>query len=183
MTDLQRPDFSNPPVSIDGLPRLADEQFEPLDPRYVWIRWIGDAIGATVVIVAAGVVTATWQADGYRWIPAAAAGAVLALLGLVAWLQRVEVNHLGYLVREHDLSFRQGVIGRRVTTVPFARIQNVRIDRGPVVRAFGLATLHLRTAGDGLVVPGIDVETAQRLKALVADRAGTLADEEFSPAP
>ena len=92
----------------------------------------------------------------------------------------VEVAHLGYLVREKDFSFRKGVISRSVTTVPFARIQHVSIDRGPLARRFGLATLQMRTAGDGLTVPGIGHEAAQQLKALVVDRAGVAADEELA---
>jgi uncharacterized protein len=105
--------------------------------------------------------------------------AIVVLIGGVAWIQRLEISRLGYLVRERDFSFRRGVISRSVTTVPFARIQHVSIDRGPLARAFGLATLQMRTAGSvGLTVPGMEHGVAKRLKALVVDRAGALADDE-----
>ena len=38
------------------------------------------------------------------------------------------------LVREQDVSFRNGVIGRTVATAPFARVQHVAIHRGPLDR-------------------------------------------------
>lgn len=173
--------FSNDPIDVGGLPRLPDEGWEPLDPRYLRSRWSGDAIFAAVVVVAAIIVTVSLPADSVpRWIPGLVAIVLLALVALAAWLQWLEINRLGYLIRDHDFSYRNGVISRTVTTVPFARIQHVSIDRGPVARAFGLATLNLRTAGGGLVVPGVDHETAQRLKNLVADRAGALADDELT---
>ncbi len=175
--------LTNEPIDVEGLPRLPEDRFEPLDPRYLRIRWASDAIAATVVVMVAVVVTLAIPASSSvpRWLPGLVAIGVLALIGLTAWLQWLEVSRLGYLVREQDFSFRSGVIGRSVVTVPFARIQHVSIDRGPLARAFGLATLQMRTAGSGgLTVPGMEIETAQRLKALVVDRAGALADDELT---
>lgn len=176
--------FLNEPIDITGLPQLPEEGWEPLDPRYLRSRWSGDGIAAAVVVVVAIILTVALPDDSIpRWLPALAGLGLLALVALTAWLQWLEVNRLGYLVREHDFSFRSGVISRTVVTVPFARIQHVSIDRGPVERAFGLATLNMRTAGSGaLVVPGVAHETAQRLKNLVADRAGALADDELTEA-
>lgn len=184
--DEGRQPFLNEPIDVDGLPRLPDDRWEPLDPRYLRIRWSGDAIAAAVVLVVGLMLTIVIPASSGipRWVPGLVALVLLGLIALVAWLQWIEINRLGYLVREHDFSFRRGVIVRSVTTVPFARIQQVSIDRGPLARAFGLATLNMRTAGSGgLIVPGIANETAQRLKAMVADRAGALADDELSEGP
>lgn len=173
--------FANEPIDIRDLPQLPEEGWEPLDPRYLRSRWSGDAIAAAVVLIVSLVLTIALPDDSIpRWIPGAVGAVLLALIALIAWLQLLEINRLGYLVRDHDFSFRSGVISRTVTTVPFARIQHVSIDRGPVARAFGLATLSMRTAGSGaLVVPGVAQETAQRLKNQVADRAGSLADDEL----
>ncbi|MGH1491038.1 MAG: PH domain-containing protein [Acidimicrobiales bacterium] len=169
--------FVNEPLDVTGLPLLESEEFESLHPNYLRVRLIGDAIFAGIVIIGAAVAAflATWW-----WLPLIIGGVLLALTALAAWLQTIEVGHIGYLVREKDFSFRSGVINRNVTTVPFARVQHVSIDRGPLARAFGLATLAMRTAGDGLTVPGMGEEVAAKLKALVVDRAGALADAEYS---
>lgn len=169
--------FINEPLDVSGLPALSAEEFESLDPNFLRVRLIGDGIFAAIVVIAAAVVAflVPWW-----WLPLLIGGGVLALTGLAAWLQTIEVDHIGYLVRDKDFSFRSGVISRNVTTVPFARVQHVSIDRGPLARAFGMATLQMRTAGDGLTVPGIANDTALRLKAMVIDRAGALADEEYA---
>lgn len=176
--------FLNEPIDIAGLPQLPEEGWELLDPRYLRSRWLGDGIAAAIVVIAAIALTIVVPDDSIpRSVPGLVGLGLLALIALTAWLQWLEVNRLGYLVREHDFSFRSGVISRTVVTVPFARIQHVSIDRGPVARAFGLATLNMRTAGSGaLIVPGVDHETAKRLKNLVADRAGALADDELTEA-
>jgi membrane protein YdbS with pleckstrin-like domain len=177
--------FLNEPIDVTGLPRLSQGRFEPLDPRFLRIRWTADAIAAALILVIGIVVTVLLPGSSPigRWLPPVVVAVLLVLVALIAWLQWLEVSNLGYLVRDKDFSFRQGVISRSVTTVPYARIQHVSIDRGPLARSFGLATLQLRTAGDGLTVPGMSHETAQRLKALVVDRAGVAADEELAEQP
>jgi membrane protein YdbS with pleckstrin-like domain len=175
--------FLNEPIDVSDLPPLPTERFEPIDPRLLRIRLAADAIVAAVVVVGAVALAAALPADSAmpRWVPLVVAAVVVVLVGLVAWLQWLEISHLGYLVRDKDFSFRRGVVGRSVTTVPYARVQYVSIDRGPLARAFGLATLQMRTAGSaGLTVPGMTNETAERLKAMVVDRAGALADDEYA---
>lgn len=166
--------FVNEPVDVTGLPALAEEQFLPLDPNYLRIRWIGNAIFAAVVVVGAVVIAVASSS----FLPLAPGAGLLVLVALTAWLQRLEVSHLGYLVRDKDFSYRRGIISRNVSTVPFARVQHVSIDRGPIERYFGMATLDFRTAGGGLRVSGLNEETASQLKALVVERAGVAAAEE-----
>lgn len=173
--------FLNEPIDVADLPTLPGDRFEPLDPRFLRIRLIGDAIAAALVVVVALVLALALPGDSPipRWVPLLVGAVLVGLIGVVAWLQRLEISHLGYLVRDKDFSYRRGVISRSVTTVPYARVQHVSIDRGPLARAFGLATLQMRAAGNaGLTVPGMEHELAQRLKAMVVDRAGTLADDE-----
>ena len=104
--------------------------------------------------------------------------ASIALVAAVAVAQRVEADHMGYLIREHDVSLRSGVISRSVATAPFARVQHVSIASGPVERRFGLSTLQLRTAGGQIAVPGLPHAVAERLKELVAERAAPSAEAE-----
>ncbi|MBP9832441.1 MAG: PH domain-containing protein, partial [Candidatus Pacebacteria bacterium] len=48
-----------------------------------------------------------------------------------------------------DLGFRKesGVIWKKYVTIPYARIQNVDINRGILARLLGLSDLHIQTAG------------------------------------
>ncbi len=166
-------EFFNPPIAVDDLPRLPPESFEPLAPAYLRSKYVADAVVAVIVIVMAGLATAGMRAaDGPVWVPGVAALVVLALIALAAVLQTMSVNHLGYLVREHDLSLRRGVILRMTATIPYNRVQHVGVDRGPIERLYGLATLQLRSAGGVIGISGLTTDDANRLKDLVAARAG-----------
>ena len=169
-----RSEFTNGVVDTPDLPRVDDHDFEPLDPAYARLRTMF-AIGAAVAVI---LVTAGVALSTSSWVAVLAGAGALAVVVLVGVIHRLEVTHMGYLVREHDLSFCRGVIGRAVATVPFARVQHVSITRGPVERRYGLASLQLRTAGGQVAIPGLNAEFAERLKELVADRAGSLADAE-----
>ncbi len=167
--------FVNEPIAADGLPQLHAQPFEPLDPAYARVRLSGAAIGLAVVVV----VTVAGSILASSRIPLVLGGILAVFVILIGIAHRVETDHMGYLVREHDVSFCSGVIGRSVATAPFARVQHVSIERGPIDRWFGLARLQLRTAGGHIAIPGLRHDVAERLKELVAVRAGTLADAEI----
>ena len=115
---------------------------------------------------------------GLGWGPAVVTGLALLLVVASAVRARLEIRHLGWQVRDHDLSVRRGVFVRTVDTLPFARVQHARIERGPLQRAFGLATVHVNSAGPDLRIPGLAVADADALKALVIARAGALEPED-----
>lgn len=166
--------FRNAPIDASGLPQLESIAFEPLDPAYARVRLVSAAVAAALVVVGAVALAAMLS----RSFPLVIGGLAIVFIAAVAFAQRLETNHMGYLVREHDLSFCSGVIGRSVATAPYARVQHVSIDRGPIDRRFGLAALQLRTAGGHIAIPGLRHDVAERLKQLVTDRAGALADAE-----
>lgn len=167
-------DFANPPIDVSGLPRIEQPQFVPLDRNFLRSKLVGDGIFAVIVLAATAMVTAGLaQTGGPVWLPLSVGGFLLLMVVLAAVLQTIAVNHLGYLVREHDLTFRQGVISRVTQTIPYNRVQHVGIDRGPVERMFGLATLRLRSAGGVIGIEGLALDDANRLKELVVARAGT----------
>ena len=75
-----------------------------------------------------------------------------------------------YALRERDISYKSGLLIKKITTVPFSRIQHVEIDEKPISRLFGLASLSVYTAGDSsddLVVKGLKKEVAIQLKEFI----------------
>ncbi len=176
-------EFSNSPIDVAELPQLPLDSYEPLAPAYLRSKYVADTVAAIVVVVVAMVaMTAVRAAGGPVWIPIVGALVALALIGLAAVLQTMSIRHLGYLVREHDLSLRQGVIVRITSTIPYNRVQHVGVDRGPIERLYGLATLQLRSAGGVIGISGLTVDDANRLKELVATRAG-MDSPATAPAP
>jgi len=99
---------------------------------------------------------------------AAAAGAVVVLVAGVVFdvlLQR-RVGAWGYLEREDDLLVQRGLMVRRLSVVPYGRMQFVDVTAGPVERSFGLATVRLHTAAaaSDARIPGLEAEEAARLR-------------------
>src|SRR4051812_21957231 len=87
------------------------------------------------------------------------------------------VRAWGYAERDQDLLVRHGLLIRRLSIVPYARMQFVDVTAGPLERAFGLATVQLHTAAaaSDARVPGLPPAEAARLRdrltALGEDRA------------
>lgn len=84
-------------------------------------------------------------------------------------------SHFSYSLRQSDLTVKRGVLFRRISTIPYSRIQHVDTHQGPLEQLFGLGQLHLFTASgmsaDG-TIPGLDFELAEKLRDVLADKAG-----------
>ncbi|MGO4858828.1 PH domain-containing protein [Arthrobacter sp. 2MCAF14] len=69
-----------------------------------------------------------------------------------------------YGVEPLGLSIGQGRWVRRETFVPRAQILYVRLRRGPVLRNFRLASVHVGVLGREFMVPCLDDRDAERLR-------------------
>jgi len=172
--------LANEPIPVDDLPALDDDAFVSVDPRYLRASLAGTALIALVAVVVAGVVAS--QAEQPVAVVLIGAG-VLCVLALVAVLKVLEVRRLAYQLRAHDLSLRSGVIIHAVESLPFTRVQHVNVNRGPIERAIGLATLEVSSAGPNIVIPGLTEADASRIKLLVTQRAGVDLDDSAPLAP
>jgi len=103
----------------------------------------------------------------------ASVGAGLAVLvGIVVmsvgslWFLRRRFRAWRYLERAEDLVVVRGVMLRRLSVVPYGRMQYVDVTAGPVERLFGLATvkLHTAAAASDARVPGLEPAEAARLR-------------------
>ena len=167
--------FTNDPLPIDDLPQLTDDAFVSVDPRYLRASLLGTAVTASIVLIGGSLLA--WRGQETLIIGGITA-AILLLIALTAAARVLEVRRLAYQVREHDISLRSGLITHRVASLPFARVQHVRVNRGAIERALGLATLHISSAGPNIVIPGLAEAEASRVKLLVTQRAGMELEEE-----
>lgn len=72
-----------------------------------------------------------------------------------------------YAFDASGLTVRRGVWFRRETRIARARIQHIDLDRGPLDRRLGIATLRLHTAGTRLVaveLAGLDARRALEMR-------------------
>jgi uncharacterized protein len=133
--------------------------------------------------VEAGAVTAVLLAVAVAMLALSSVtnGAVAVLVALAAgvlldvMLQR-RVGSWGYLEREDDLLIRRGLLVRRLSVVPYGRMQFIDVTAGPVERSFRLATVRLHTAAAATDarIPGLATEEAARLR----DRLAALGEAD-----
>lgn len=115
-----------------------------------------------LLIVAVGIAVA---------VGATAAALVVALALAVAGsiadvLAGRRVRAWGYAERSEDLLVRRGVMFRRMSVIPYGRMQYVEVTAGPFERAFGLATVQMHTAAaaSDARIPGLAGVEAARLR-------------------
>ncbi|MFI7426908.1 PH domain-containing protein [Micromonospora sp. NPDC049836] len=88
------------------------------------------------------------------------------------WLRPLSRRAVGAGLDEQVFVARSGLLTRRLTLVPYARIQSVRVTQGPAQRRLRLATVHADTAGgSGAAAPDRDLGEAWELAAELTARA------------
>lgn len=137
--------------------------WQRLSDRYVTARRLGALVANSVlglaIVITLGLVL--------NWWFAAAAGVTAA-----AWTTwRVVragrwVRSYGYSERAEDLLITHGLWQRQLTAIPYGRMQSVKVESGPIDRAWGLATVTLVTASvqSHASIPGLSQPTAAQLR-------------------
>jgi membrane protein YdbS with pleckstrin-like domain len=162
------------PALTDPLEPWPDTvDWRPVSRSLITVELINRAIW--VVVVLAGLTVGAVMTDHWGWWAAMAVVLVFAI-----WRSLVTVRAVkawGYAERDNDLLVRHGLVIRRLSIVPYARMQFVDVTAGPLERAFHLATVQLHTAAaaSDAKIPGLPPEEASRLRdrltALGEDRA------------
>lgn len=135
--------------------------------RLIPVRLITIAI-VYVPPIAALIVLAMTVEPGLWW---PAAGGIIAMLWS-AWVGVRLVHAHGWAERDDDLLVRRGRLVRRVTVVPYGRMQYVEVMAGPVARAFGLCSIKLHTASPGTdaTLDGVPAAEGERLRDRLTER-------------
>ncbi|MET7836384.1 PH domain-containing protein [Micromonospora sediminicola] len=160
-----------PPGPLEPWPETV--RWQPISRDLIWVELIRLGILLAVALVVLGVI---WAVAGH-WLLGAAIGVTLLLSAWRAVTIVRAVRAWGYAERDDDLLVRHGLLVRRLSIVPYSRMQFVDVSAGPLERAFDLATVQLHTAAaaSDARVPGLRPAEASRLRdrltALGEDRA------------
>ena len=148
----------------------AREEFRHLDPRVVKLWRAVGLITASVLLLALLVVafiTGAIHPELSPWVFLLWLLLLVASIWLVYWRPPRLYRSWGYRIDERVLETRSGLLFQVRRLLPLTRLQHVDLHRGPIERAYGLATLVLHTAGTQearITIPGLDQETAARLR-------------------
>jgi putative membrane protein len=122
--------------------------------------------GAPQTLVAAPAAL-SFISGGGLW-RAAAVAAALAAVGILA--QALTWWRFRYGVGAGEIVIESGILHRNRRSIPFERVQDVDIERGPLARIFGLAKVRIETGAGGKdegLLDSVTVAEADRLRATV----------------
>ena len=103
---------------------------------------------------------------------AAFAAAIAFLFHWIRW------RRFRYGLGESEIVIESGLFQRTRRSIPFARVQDVDIERGPLQRLFGLAKLRIETGGSGKdegLLDSVTMAEADRVRAIVRSALSGLA--------
>ena len=108
-------------------------------------------------------------------VPGALCGGLAGLLlGGAIGLRRH--RRIGWKLDDDGFATRRGGLWRSETLVPVSRVQHLDLERGPLERQLGLATLVVHTAGTRMAavrLPLLALEDAEALRAHLARQVET----------
>jgi membrane protein YdbS with pleckstrin-like domain len=139
-------------------------EWKRLSPAYRSLRRLTSLVVIPIVFsipaVLIGALSGLWWLSGIIWAVAAVLVAIRLVLVGRTW------RSWGYVEREDDLYITHGVLFRSLVAVPYGRMQLVEVQSGPLERAFGLATVTLKTASaeTNASIPGLVPAEASRLR-------------------
>ena len=155
---------------------MRDLPANQLNPKIKNVWRINDAIWLTVVFLCCFVpfaIAAAVEPEGWMFVVLAAVAA-LYVASMVVWLvvlPPIRFMRWRYELSDDYLDIARGIIWRKRFVIPFIRVQNTDTRQGPILRAFGLASVTVATAA------GLDSGTAEQLRDKAAELA-RLAQED-----
>ena len=148
-------DSDSPAPVLDA----AALSWENLDPK-ARVTWrLGAMIAfALPYAIPAAIALAAWDSAGLSAMTKL--GLHLLGLALAAWLgwrfADASYARTTFALSDDGLRIRRGVVWRSETLVPRSRVQHIDLNRGPLDRRFGLASIKVYTAGTRLASVGLD---------------------------
>lgn len=164
----EAPAYAQAPT-VEGAMSAAEPSMHKLQPA---LRTEWTVLGLLALVpIAILVLLAAAEGGGLALL---AGVVILGLLAFGVWAWAASVyERWRYVLWPEAIEVRHGVVRHVATFVPFHRIQQVDVERGPLDRMFGLSTLILRTAAASTdaKIPGLDPSVVEDLRASLLARA------------
>jgi len=163
------------PPPLPALPAAVDrDRWQPLPRRGALPYALGAVAGLVPVVAAVAFVAASALDADPAWSYAVGGALLGVILGIWVGLRRHA--RLGWKLDEDGFATRRGNLWRSETLVPVSRVQHLDLERGPLERYLGLATLVVHTAGTRMAavkMPLLELEDAEALRAHLAHQVET----------
>ncbi len=173
-------EFPNSQIHLEEIASIEDIRFESLEDNYRKVLLYFNILFFGIPILTA-LLLLGFVENEYIFILVLIIGGLLLLAILSIALINKSFKMKGLAIRNRDIIYKSGFIFRKITTIPFNRVQHVEINQGPIEKRFDLSTLEVFTAGgvaSDLKVPGLKYENAQRLRAFIIQKTLVVNEEE-----
>ncbi len=156
---------------------MKDMPANQLDPRVKNVWRINDFIWITVTMLTMLIIGLLVRNDPEAvWVGSLIVTITLIAyaVALVVWLvvlPPIRYARWRYELSDDYLDIAKGIIWRERFIIPFIRVQNTDTRQGPILRAFGLASVTVSTAAGEHEIPGLKLDVAEALR----DKAAELA--------
>ena len=169
----QNPVFSNNQLNVEDIPNLQTLALLPISKKYRAINNFSIGLIALVLLsIATGIkYQPFWSIPedllkAYPYIVTA----IVALATIWALYHVFADVRIFYAIREQDISKQSGLIFRKLSCQPILRVQHVEVNRGPLDRWAGLASLQVFSAGGEMhtfEIPGLTLDKAEQLREFI----------------
>ena len=157
----ENPQPPSDPFAPDGI------VFTPVSPALIKVRYI-TALGSLAVPLL-GVAALAIFASPWFWI---GVGILAAIMAWLLWLIPRQVRAIGYAEADDDLLVKRGVAFKKLSVIPYGRMQYVDVNQGPIDRHFGISQVTLYTASPttDAALHGLAEAGAHRLRDRLTER-------------
>ncbi len=154
------------PISPDGsAPLVGDDPTvrHRLQHRVIaYWRWrLAMAVLPAVVLLGGLAWVLPIGVPGLAWAVVAVSVIVVVVALLV--LPPIRYRVFWFAVSPSEIDIQHGIIFVKRTVVPLERVQSLRTERGPIADYYGMASLHIRTAGGSVNISGLRRSEADEL--------------------
>lgn len=139
------------PPELPTAPGEAANAFKPAEGFLRYLKlWFWVGLLAIDLLIIAGWLGLALAQPVWGGILALPVLALVVLPDVVAYLAiHLRFDTTWYVVSQRSLRIRRGIWVIRETTITFENVQNVVVRQGPVQRLYGIADVHVETAGGG----------------------------------
>lgn len=168
-------DMTNRQWNLDDIDRVEDLSYAPLEKSYLKAQAVMTALSWFGLMLLPICLFFVDEFVGRRLIVICAEAAMFTAALVNLMLLPKAYSYKGYAVREHDITYRSGIIFPKTVTVPFCKVQQVSIRQNPVTKMFGLYAVTIVNGAQILaetVIPGLTLQKAEEIKSLLIERGG-----------
>lgn len=164
--------MNNKQLNLDNLDKVTNLTYEPLEKKFLKVQFVSTLLIylCLMILPLFLILTKDFSYRNTIIIGLECSLIIAAFINLL--LIPKAYTYKGFAIREHDISYRSGIIFPSVITIPFCKIQEVSIRQNPVTRLFGLYSIDIINGAQFQAktsISGLTKERTNEIKAVIIE--------------